>query len=294
MQSFSRKLGLVEKWLELGHDMGNSGLIVNIVYLEGILIPDLLKQSLKLVQQRHPMLQVYIVESEEELYFQSEGITEIPLQVIDKQDENEAIYIAEKELHTKFTYGKNPLCRLTLLSSQQAPNTCEIIITFHHGIVDGISCMRFIDDLIFYYQQINDGEALSPVESLDFLPGIENLINYNIKNPQVTNEQLTPPAQLIIEHTAPANERFTRIIPRMLSKETTKRLIEKCKEEKTTVQGAICAAMLLTAAKLLSIDKQVNISYGLPVNLRKYCEPEISDQNLGCFISVLGFKALLG
>ncbi len=298
MKSFSRKLGLVEKWMALGHDVGG-GLIVNVVYMEGILTPDIVKQALKLAQQRHPMLQVYIVESDDGLYFQSKGITEIPLQVIYKKEENEAIKIAEKELHTKFTKGKNPLCRLTLLYSHQHENTCEIILTFHHGIVDGISCMRFIDDLLFYYQQIHNGEDISKVEPLDFLAPIENLINYNILTPnqienhQVTNEQPTPAPQLIIEHQASANERFTRMLPRMLSQEKTKILIEKCKQEKTTVHGAICAAMLFTAAKLLSIDKQVNLSYGLPVNLRKYCVPEIADQYLGCFISVLGFNQLV-
>ncbi|MEH1866516.1 MAG: condensation domain-containing protein [Nostoc sp.] len=298
MTSFSRKLGLVEKWMALGHDVGG-GLIVNVVYMEGILTPGIVKQALKLVQHRHPMLQVYIVESDNGLYFQSQEITEIPLQVIYKQDENEAIKVAEKELHTKFAAGKNPLCRLTLLYSEQHQNTCEMIITFHHGIVDGISCMRFIDDLLVYCQQINDGEDIYYIEPLDFLAPIENLINYNIltqnkiENYQVTNEQPTPPPQLIIEHQASANERFTRMLPRMLSQEKTKILIEKCKQEKTTVHGAICAAMLFTAAKLLSIDKQINLSYGLPVNLRKYCDPEITDQNLGCFISVLVFNQLV-
>ncbi|MEG4490671.1 hypothetical protein [Microcoleus sp. D3_18_C4] len=126
MKSFSRKLGLVEMSMALSHEVGG-GLIVNVVYLEGILTPELVKQALKLVQQRHPMLQVYIVESEDGLYFQSTGITEIPVQVIYKQDENEAIKIAEKELHTKFTTGNNPLCRLTLLYSHQHQNSCEVI-----------------------------------------------------------------------------------------------------------------------------------------------------------------------
>jgi len=284
--------------MALGHDVGG-GLIVNIVHMEGSLTPDIVKQALKLVQQRHPMLQVYIVECDDGLYFQSKGITEIPLQVRYKQDENEAIKIAEKELHIKFIKGKNPLCRLTLLYSHQHQNTCEIIITFHHGIVDGISCMRFIDDLLFYYEQINNGEDISKVESLELFPPIENLINYDIpaqnkiEDHPVTTEKPTPPPQLIIEHQASVNERFTRMLPRMLSQEKTKILIEKCKQERTTVHGAICAAMLFTAAKLLSIDKQVNLSYGLPVNLRKYCDPTITDQNLGCFISVLGFNQLV-
>ncbi|MEP6519266.1 condensation domain-containing protein [Microcoleus vaginatus] len=298
MKFFSRKLGLVEMWMALGHEVGG-GLIVNVVYLEGILTAELVQHALKLVQHRHPMLQVYIVESEEGLYFQSTGITEIPVEVIYKQDENEAIKIAEKELHIKFTPGNNPLCRLTLLYSHKHQDSCEIIITFHHGIVDGISCMRFIDDLLFYYQQINEAKNISQVESLEFIPPIETIVNYNIpsqnpkENHQLVNEQPSLPPQLIIEHQASANERLTRMLPRMLSQEKTKTLIDKCKQEKTTVHGAMCAAMLFAAGKLLSIDRHVNFSYGLPVDLRKYCEPEITGQNLGCFISALGFNQLI-
>ena len=297
MKLFNRELGLVEKYMALGHDLG-SGLIVNVVYIEGFLTPDIVKKALKLVQQRHPMLQVYIVESEDELYFESKGITEIPLQVIYKKDDNDVIKIAEKELHTKFTKDKKPLCRL-ILSSDQNANTSEIVITFHHGIVDGISCMSFIDDLLFYCQQINDRQDIPQVETLDFLPPIENIINYNIvnqinnKNNQVNNKEITPPAQLIIEGKASANERSSKMLPRMLSQENTKILIEKCRQEKTTVHGAICAALLFAAAKSLSIDKQINFSYGSPINLRKYCAPQITNQNLGCFISALGFNQLV-
>ncbi|WP_371357441.1 hypothetical protein, partial [Hydrocoleum sp. CS-953] len=79
----------------------------------------------------------------------------------------------------------------------------------------------------------------------------------------------------------------------MLSQEKTKTLIEKCKEEKTTVHGAISAAMLFASAKLFSTDNSVNLSYGLPVSLRKYCQPEITKENLGCLISFLSFNQLV-
>ena len=73
MKSFSRKLGLVEKFMTLGHEVGG-GLIVNIVYIKGFLTPDTIKKALTLVQKRHPILQVYIVEHEDGFYFESEGI----------------------------------------------------------------------------------------------------------------------------------------------------------------------------------------------------------------------------
>ncbi|NEP79792.1 MAG: condensation protein [Okeania sp. SIO3B3] len=298
MKSFSRKLGLVEKFMTLGHEVGG-GLIVNVVYLEGFLTPDTVKQALKLVQQHHPILQVYIAEYEDEFYFKSEGITEIPLQVLYKQDDNEAIKFAETELHKQFENGKNPLCRLTILYPDYHHNSCEIVMTFHHGIVDGISCMQFIDELVCYCQQITDGENVSTVESLKLLPPAEDLLNYKIINEkaieshQLEKEKQTIVPQLIIEQEASVNERFTRMLPRMLSQEKTKILIQKCKQEETTVHSAICTAMLLASAKLLSIDNQVNFSYGFPVNLRKYCEPEITNENLGCFISFLSFNQLI-
>lgn len=296
MKTFKRKLGLLEEFMEFGHEFRGGGLIVNLVYIEGIIIPNFLKQALKLVQQHHPILQVYIVQFEEEVYFQSQGITEIPLQVISKKDENETIQIAEKELHTKFTRGNQPLCRLTLLYSQNSQNTCELIITFHHGIVDGISCMHFIDDLLFYYQQVSGGEKIFQIDCSELPSPVEDLIDYEliadskIENNQVKDSKDSSLLQLIIEDNAPANQRFTRILPRMFSQENTRLLINKCKEETTTVNSALCAAMLFAAAKLLSIDKQINLSYGLPINLRKYCDPEIPNQVLGCLMAVLSFK----
>ncbi|MBE9056063.1 condensation domain-containing protein [Sphaerospermopsis sp. LEGE 08334] len=298
MKSISRKLGLVEKWMELGHELG-SGLIVNIAEIEGDVKPEIVQQALKLVQKRHPMLQVYIVETEDGMYFQSEGITEIPLQVIYQKHENEGWKIAEKELHTKFPPGKIPLCRLTLLYSPENQTTCQMIITFHHGIVDGISCMQFINDLLLYCQKIVAGENIPQVESLELMPAIENLVNYDlIPEAEITktsvNEQINLEPQLIIEGKASANERFSKILPRNLSQDMTKMLITKCKQEETTVHGAICAAMLFAFRKLLNAKEHINLSYGLPVNLRKSCQPEINTQNLGCFISVLGFNQLVG
>lgn len=298
MKSISRKLGLVEKWMELGHELG-SGLIVNIAEIEGDVKPEIVQQALKLVQKRHPMLQVYIVETEDGMYFQSEGITEIPLQVIYQKHENEGWKIAEKELHTKFPPGKIPLCRLTLLYSPENQTTCQMIITFHHGIVDGISCMQFINDLLLYCQKIVAGENIPQVESLELMPAIENLVNYDlIPEAEITktsvNEQINLEPQLIIEGKASANERFSKILPRNLSQDMTKMLITKCKQEETTVHGAICAAMLFAFRKLLNAKEQINLSYGLPVNLRKSCQPEINTKNLGCFISVLGFNQLVG
>jgi hypothetical protein len=103
MNSLNRKLGLIENLFEILHDLG-AMIDVNFARIEGSLTPDILRQALNLVQKRHPMLQVHLIELADGLYFESEGTQEIPLRVIDKQYENQGIEIAEDELHKKFWF----------------------------------------------------------------------------------------------------------------------------------------------------------------------------------------------
>ncbi len=133
----NRKLGLIENLFNILHDLSTM-IDVNVVRIEGLLNPDILQQALDLVQKRHPMLQVYIVNSADDAYFQSVENQKIPLRVIEKQHDNQWIQIAENELHRKFTDDMEPLCRVIFLRSSLS-NTCsEIIATFHHSIADGL------------------------------------------------------------------------------------------------------------------------------------------------------------
>ena len=292
MNHLTRKLGLVENLFEILHDLG--GMIdVNFARIEGSLTPDILRQALNLVQKRHPMLQVHLIELADGLYFESEGTQEIPLRVIDKQYENQGIEIAEDELHKKFSGGLAPLCRVTFLHSSTSNSVSEIIATFHHAITDGMSCMRFFDDLLSYCQQIAAGDRIAEVITMQLLPPLETLLashlsrNNNVEETQEQSSQEIQPPKLIIEDEAPASDRGTRLLTRILSPEMTVRLKERCKQEETTVHGALCAAMLFGTANIASIDTPIPLSCSSNVNLRKYCEPEVKDDYIGCLISGL-------
>ncbi|MFB2877403.1 condensation domain-containing protein [Floridanema aerugineum] len=291
----NRKLGLVENLFEILHDLG--GMIdVNVARIEGQLTGDTLQQALYFVQKRHPMLQVRIVQSADGAYFESEGTAEIPLRVIDKQHEKQWIEIAEDELHEKFYSATTPLCRVTFLRSSISNGISEIIATFHHAITDGMSCMRFFDDLFSYCRQIAAGEQISKVVTMELLPPLETLLksslteNNNLEEAPEKPDREIPTPNLIIEEAAPANERRTRLVTRILSKEMTLKLINRCKQEQTTVHGTLCAAMLFEAAKIASNGVPINLSCGSNVNLRKYCNPEVKDDYMGCLVSGLEEK----
>ncbi|MHC5938530.1 condensation domain-containing protein, partial [Nostoc sp.] len=136
MSYLNRKLGLVENLFEILHDLG-AMIEVNAVRIEGPLTPTILQKALNLVQKRHPMLQVHIVDLADGAYFKHEGTSKIPLRVINKQHENQWLEITQEELHRQFLGGVEPLCRVTLISPSTNNGISEIIATFHHAIIDG-------------------------------------------------------------------------------------------------------------------------------------------------------------
>ncbi|MFM7406528.1 MAG: phthiocerol/phthiodiolone dimycocerosyl transferase family protein [Cuspidothrix sp.] len=292
MKSITRKMGLVENLFEILHDLG-AMIDVNVARISGELTPDILRQALDFVQKRHPMLQVHIVKLADGMYFESEGTTKIPLRVLEEQYENHCLEIAQDELHQRFSIGVDPLCRITFLRSPKSNDISEIIATFHHAITDGMSCMHFIHELLTYCQQIAESSLISEVVTMPLLPPIENLVDRNSirkneqeeVNQQAGNEIIKP--KLIIEEDSSQEERRTSILFKRLTKENTISLISRCKQEKTTVHGALCAAMLFAVANFFDTNDGINLLCGSNVSLRKYCNTEINHNYIGCLVSLL-------
>lgn len=290
MKSSIRKLGLIENFFDIAHDSG-AMIYVNIVKIEGTINPDLLQQSLDLVQNHYPLLQVHVDKLEDGHYFQSEGTLKIPLRVIHKQDDNQWHEIAEKEMHQKFIGKKNPLCRFTLLHSSSNNSISELIATFHHGIADGISCMYLFNQLLYFYQKIASGDKIEKKAASSLLPPIECLVGNSFvktkddENSTENSHQEIPKPKLIIEQEAPPSDRNTHFITRIIEPKKSRIFINRCKQEKTTVHGALCAAMLFSAARHSPTNSPINLSCSSNVNLRKYCQPEINNQYLACLVS---------
>ncbi|MEO0840403.1 MAG: condensation domain-containing protein [Cyanobacteria bacterium J06643_5] len=293
MNLYKRKLGLIENLFHIIHDLG--GMIdVNVARVEGKVSANILQKALNCLQKRHPMLQVHIAKLADGAYFQSEDTTEIPLRVIDKQDENQWLEIAESELHQKFDIDSSPLCRVIFLRSSIDDGTSEIVVTFHHAITDGTSCMNFINKLLSYYQKIATGENIEEFTGTELLPPLEEMVNRslisqnNLEKPEQKSASESPNPQLIIEQEVPPSQRRTRLVNRILSKDITRRLKERCKQEQTTVHGGLCAAMLLGTTKIAFNDKKsLSLSCGSNVSLRKSCQPEVKSESIGCFISIV-------
>ncbi len=93
---------------------------------------------------------------------------------------------------------------------------------------------------------------------------------------------------LPFEKYVPHQQRTCGFIQKQLNPSLTQQLIQRCKQEKLTIQGAICSAMMLALANNLDPkDKDFYFSCLSPVEMRRKVNPPISDQNMAVLISAL-------
>ena len=283
-----RKLGPMETFYAMFHDLG-SIITAYTLRVRGSLNATLLSTALERLQQRHPLLRVGIVETSAGRFFQSSKPAPLPLQTLNRRSEDHWLEVVETELHKQFSTQSGPLCRAILLTSSQCS---ELILTLHHSISDGLSAVQLFDDLLEDCSRLAAGEVLPDVVSLPVLPAIEDLTDSHLtvwKQARFFAEHLRKqwrPTKRIVEVAAPLAERRTRIRAATLSAEETAALIGRCKQEQTTVQGALCAAMLFAAARYFASPQPVHLSCTSTVNLRSDSTQPVHEQ-IGCFASIV-------
>lgn len=244
---------------------------------------DLLAEALAWLQLRHSRLRVKIVtDNKNQPYFTLENVPHIPLRVIDRQGEEHWCREMVEELLHPVSWNEESLIRVLLLHS---PDVSNLIITFHHCIGDGLSGAYFIRDILQFI-----GEPDSPRDLLPDLPPIDEIIpdtkkwvDKNLDNSIESESILT--AFYRNHQEVNTSEIFpTRLFSWTLSSPETTKLLARCREEGTSVHGALCAAFLLAiAAEIKSLD-EIILKCHTPVNIRKYLTITVGE-NLGEYIT---------
>ncbi|RYY36882.1 MAG: condensation protein [Sphingobacteriaceae bacterium] len=226
----NRTLGAFEKtfWLLDQIDSKDFALAAEINGRETV---EAWQQALVKLQQRHPNLSAKVVldQFSRPVLKHVEGTT-IPLRVLNVEDNYRWEQEAEKELATRFNTTEAPLLRAVLI---QKPTTTVLILASSHVVADGTSITYLFRDI------------------LNALTGKE----LQAMKPQQSNDEtLGLPEDIVIadaEHVKAISNNFKEVAPKISSirmdAATTQRLIEKAREEGTTVHGAICAAVLTTS-----------------------------------------------
>ncbi|MBE9006347.1 alcohol acetyltransferase [Fortiea sp. LEGE XX443] len=302
----NRKLGCLEQAMEKLNSRAKTWNIVTISRIKGILNEKIMRQALDTIQCRHPRLNSRIIRFQNSLYFQTEGTTKIPLRVVNKFDDQQWQEVVQEEMNLVIDSSKC-LMRSVLVHIQSHSQINYLITTGHHAVGDGLSSIQLHSEILTYCQQIISGNLITPVASLVPLPPVEELL------PAWTNKftgkisstlfllQLGlqkiwyRPKTLGFEKYAPIDQRSCHLIHKQLDSELTQKFVNCCHHENTTINSALCAAMMFTVASKFTKKekKSIRVNCLSYLDLRRYLEPKISDEHMAVLASsTMGFYSI--
>jgi NRPS condensation-like uncharacterized protein len=221
------------------------------------------RDALDAVQKRHPILSTSIKRNEEgqPALYQVDAAP-IPLRVVDGSVQEHWELELDREMALPFTPEQAPLIRTVLIHK---PQSAVLIMIAHHSIADGMALVFLIRDLL----QVLSGEQ---IEAFSFSSSGEELLNKLPKREEIVQAEASQAGAPAAE---PALYRegdglAPRASARKLDENLTAALREQARREGTTVQGALCAALVLAGRKTSSTWRKQSVRVMSPVNARAH------------------------
>ncbi|MBD3191149.1 MAG: hypothetical protein GF308_10915 [Candidatus Heimdallarchaeota archaeon] len=255
--------------------------------IKGSISIELLENTLKKLQKRHPLLRVRIIFDDDRPCFTSEGVGTIPVKVIPRETHSQALKEFNKQLSTPFDLCRKdlPLIRVVVLSSE---DISELIICALHTISDGLSMTFLSKDLIDYMG--NPNKPIIPLnqparEDDLFPPKVRKLLPktaffsylfyalfriYYFFRYTLIGKKETPKINI--------KESEMGVYSWKLTSKQTKQILSRCKKENISVHSFLCTIFLPEFPII-----------GTTVNVRKWLKPSL-DQAFGFFSSAIVFR----
>jgi len=269
-------------------------IITMIARIKGNISENLLKDALNKVQQRHMNLRVRIYEDEEhDLWFTSEGVKEIPIEIITRESDEHWIDIYHNASQIPFDFEERPVIRFILV---QSPEISELIILCHHIICDGISLAYLVRDIMMHLgDPVREVEVLPdplPVDIDNFPRDVSinvitkffiNRINKNWKKEEIYFDQedyksLNKAYWKVYSH---------KILPIEFSESQTSVLVDRCRKEGVTVNTALAAAF--AGAQSIIKEDRVNPNIVIAGSVRdRILKP--AGESMGYFAGGINLK----
>jgi hypothetical protein len=295
-----RALGSMETALNITDSFSPLNL-VSVARLSDGPSPTDLRKALDALQSRRPELRARIALSGGRPYFEPAGRAPIALQTITPQYATDWQGVAEAELNTRLPSEAGPLARCTYLYRPEAGAVSDVVLTFHHTIVDGGSALGLWRELLALAAGVEPSaparDTLAPISEQLFPPRfrgwrrrwtmarfmaaqIADELAYQAHSRSVRRPP-TPPG-------APSAR--NRLLARRVPAAVTGALVRRCRAERVTLNSALSAALMLAVHRLRYAGQATTlrgITFG---SLRPHLQPPVSPEEPGCHIALLRYS----
>jgi NRPS condensation-like uncharacterized protein len=244
-EKISRKVAPTERFFA----KSPFSIVTMVARIKGSLSEEMLVEAVSKVQQRHANLRQRISEDQHhDLWFTSQEVGEIPIQVVPRTSEHDWIKIHAAASKVPFEFETQPAIRFILVQSSQVS---DLIILCHHIICDGMSLAYLARDLLRHLgdpsRVVEVLPAPQPIDQ-DNLPAdvsqstlVKLLINR--MNRQWSQESVFFDQQDYRTLTKAYWDNFSHeILSIELPQDQTSALVSRCRKENITVNSALTAA----------------------------------------------------
>jgi hypothetical protein len=254
-----RDLGSLEKrfWLL---DQNNASHIVLAAEIEGRTGVEDWRGALDLVQSRHPFCCAFIRANggTGPAFFRNADAS-IPLRIIHDRNPAHWTKVVESELATPFDTERAPLLRTTLL---HRPERSVLVLSAHPTISDGVSLSFLVRDIV----RALANEQLHPLPT----PRSIDQLTRSSADPSAGGRNRAPLHAARNRHSPrPASQRIPSVDRLQMSPGFTSKLCGRSKEEGTTIDGALCASLVVAGRVISEQWRQTTVRVLYPVNIRK-------------------------
>jgi hypothetical protein len=293
VKDFERRVTPIERFFT----RSPYSIVTMVARIKGNVSEDMLKDAVAKVQQRHTLLRVRIKDDNEHpQWFTSEGVQEIPIEIIPRKSENDWIKIHADASKIPYEFETHPAIRFILVHS---PQVSELIILCHHIICDGMSLAYLARDLMVHLgDPAREVEVLPapPAIDLDNLPsdvtqsGLVKLLIKRMNRQWAEESVFFDQEDYQILTKAYWDNYHHEIFSVELSEEETSALVARCRKENVTVNSALTAAFC-GAQSFVQGEKPYHAKTVVAANVRDQI-PNPAGEGIGMYAGgvELGFK----
>ncbi len=263
-----------------------------VAELDGTLNDDDLQAALDIVQQENPTLRTQITTDRAgRPCFKSVSAGEQPL-ILELHGLRNWRQAIESQLMTPFEDEEAPLARFLWFRGKGKKSVVAMV--FHHSIADGKSGVCVLLDVL----RRAVGQDLSP-HFKEAQPSSQQLDLIQKKGPVagklkelkfwlgMGKDILKFPEQLPGYDMAAGDIRKIKIIPFSILPETSTALLAACRDNDTTIHGALGAALLFALSDEFEEINSRYLGVNSLVDLRGGLEGGLTEQDLGLYISTV-------
>ncbi len=214
------------------------------------------RAALSAIQQRHPLLNARIaIGADSAPAFHRDDEAQIALRLVDDAQSSWQEEV-RNEMATAVDGSSASLVRATVL---QRDGHSTIILTAHHAVLDGLGGAYVMEDLL---------RALSgaTLEAQPLVVPLEGFLRAQMEAATVSGEMAPAPEAKAFRAVSGACPEVATLA---LGAQLTQAIVERSRKERTTVHGAVAAAVHEAGRRLSQAWRERPIRTVTPIDLRK-------------------------